>query len=136
MRRTVFLSLLLALAWLSATDGWSAEAPPSDIVPSSSVIGHRVQDPDGKDLGRIVELAIDGLDGRVRYAVLEFEAGTGKQEKYFAIPWDALRRSKSGKQLSLDVRRKYLRQAPGFDKDDWPAFADPIDYGTILDDAR
>jgi hypothetical protein len=49
----------------------------------------------------------------------------GLGEKYFAIPWTALT-SKAGEKgnLILNVDKEKLKNAPGFDKDNWPNMAD------------
>jgi hypothetical protein len=41
-------------------------------------------------------------------------------DKYFAVPWDALQLDQSKKKIVLDVSKKDLKQAPGFDKKNWP----------------
>ena len=45
-------------------------------------------------------------------------------DKLFAIPWAALRIDEDQHQFVLDVERGVLENAPGFDKDRWPDFAD------------
>lgn len=42
----------------------------------------------------------------------------------FAIPWGALTLDASRKCFILDVNKERLENAPGFDKDHWPAMAD------------
>jgi hypothetical protein len=46
-------------------------------------------------------------------------------DKYFAIPWNALRFNLTEKRAVLNVDKKLLENAPGFDKDNWPNLADP-----------
>jgi surface antigen len=41
-------------------------------------------------------------------------------DKLFAIPWSALRLDEDRKAFVLDVDKKTLETAPGFDKDNWP----------------
>jgi hypothetical protein len=67
---------------------------------------------------------IDLDSGRVVYAVLSFGGFLGMGDKLFAIPWKALTVDMSEKRFVLDVERKKLEQAPGFDKSDWPNMAD------------
>jgi hypothetical protein len=45
--------------------------------------------------------------------------------KLFAIPWEALKVDAVNKQFILNVDKKLLENATGFDKDNWPNMADP-----------
>jgi hypothetical protein len=49
--------------------------------------------------------------------------------KLFAVPWDVLRVDEDQKCFILNVDKRVLETAPGFDKDNWPDMADP-DFGT------
>ena len=44
--------------------------------------------------------------------------------KLFAVPWSALTVDEDQKCFILNVDRKMLESAPGFDKDNWPDMAD------------
>jgi hypothetical protein len=85
--------------------------------------GTRVLDAHGMDIGKIEDIAIDVMAGRVAYAVLSFGGILGMGDKLFAIPWKKLRRH--AQEWRLDVERRRLEQAPGFNKDNWPDLADP-----------
>jgi sporulation protein YlmC with PRC-barrel domain len=84
------------------------------------VVGMKVQDTDGKKLGDIKDLVIDPMDGSIGYAVLDFGGFLGIGDKYFAVPWEALQWTADRKAIVLDVSKKDLKQAPGFDKNNWP----------------
>jgi sporulation protein YlmC with PRC-barrel domain len=84
-----------------------------------------VRNSEGEDLGKIEELMIDIPTGRVAYAVLSFGGFLGMGNKLFAIPWDALTLDEIEHQFILNVDKKTLEAAPGFDKDEWPDMADP-----------
>jgi hypothetical protein len=45
-------------------------------------------------------------------------------DKLFAIPWEALTLDEREHQFVLNVGRKQLENAPGFNKDSWPDMAD------------
>ena len=92
----------------------------SGVLKASDLIGMNVQGTDGKKLGNIKDLVIDPDEGGVEYAVLEFGGFAGIGDKYFAVPWEALRLDQTNKKLSLDVHKKDLKNAPGFDKNNWP----------------
>lgn len=133
MRHGRMTDLLLVglLVWTGAT-AWADVTPP-DIVKGSKIMGKSVQNLEGKVLGEIEDLAIDELDGGVRYAVLSFGGLLGVGEKYIAIPWEALTLSDDHQYFVVDVAEQSLKQAPGFDKNQWPDFADPAYYVTVYD---
>jgi hypothetical protein len=68
---------------------------------------------------------LDVPSGRIAYGVLARGGVFGIGERLFAIPWDALTLDASRKCFVLDVDRDRLERAPGFDRDHWPAMADP-----------
>lgn len=111
----------------------AADHTQPEIVKGSKMIGKSVQTMAGKAIGEIEDLAIDELDGQVRYAVLSFGGVLGLGEKYFAIPWEALHLSDNKEHFALAVTEKELENAPGFDKNNWPDFADPIYYATLYE---
>ena len=47
----------------------------------------------------------------------------GMGEKFFAIPWHALKLENGDKQFMLDTDKDRLKNAPGFDKKHWPDMA-------------
>ena len=92
----------------------------SGVLKGSDVIGMKVEGTDGKKLGTIKDLVIDPLDGDVDYAVLDYGGFLGVNDKYFAVPWEALKISDDRKKALLNVSKQDLKQAPGFNKKHWP----------------
>ena len=92
----------------------------SGVLKASELIGMSVQGTEGKKLGDIKDLVIDPEEGGIEYAVLEFGGFAGIGDKYFAVPWEALQLDQTNKKILLDVHKKDLRNAPGFDKNNWP----------------
>jgi sporulation protein YlmC with PRC-barrel domain/Cu/Ag efflux protein CusF len=95
----------------------------------TKLIGADVENPQGEDLGNIEDIVVDPQTGRLQYAVLSFGGFMGLGEKYFAIPWEALKREAGQKpgdteRYVLNVDRERLKNAPGFDKNNWPNMAD------------
>jgi hypothetical protein len=56
--------------------------------------------------------------------VLSFGGILGLGEKLFAVPWEYLSIDTVNKRFLLDVDKAQLKQAPGFDKDNWPDMGD------------
>jgi len=95
------------------------------VLSAGTLAGDRVRNAAGEDLGKVEEIMIDLASGRVAYVVLSFGGFLGIGDKLFAVPWQALRIDEGEHQFVLDVDRKTLESAPGFDKDNWPDMADP-----------
>jgi sporulation protein YlmC with PRC-barrel domain len=99
------------------------------IVPAKTVIGSNVVNASYEDLGKIEDLVLDASAGRIAYAVLSFGGFLGMGDKYFAIPWNAFSFNLPMSRVVLNVEKKLLEKAPGFDKDNWPNMADAT-WGT------
>ncbi len=67
---------------------------------------------------------LDLESGQIAYAVLSFGGFLGIGDKLFAVPWKALELNSAEREFILDVDKKTLENAPGFDKDNWPDMAD------------
>jgi hypothetical protein len=92
---------------------------------ADTLVGNDVYNDESESLGDIKEIMLDMRTGRVSYAVLSFGGFLGIGEKFFAVPWDALKLDTAHKRFVLDVKKDRLKSAPGFDKDHWPDMADP-----------
>jgi len=102
------------------------------VVSASKIIGEAVVNHQDESLGKIHELVIDAKEGRLAYAVLSFGGFIGMGNKLFAVPWTAFEFSNTENKLILNVDKKKLEAAPGFDKDaKWPDFADRTWGGDI-----
>ena len=97
------------------------------ILSSSSITGTNVKNAQGENLGEVKDLMINTNDGNVVYAVLSFGGFLGFGDKYFAIPFEAFSIDTEDENFVLNVPKEKLENAPGFDKDDWPSYAN-TDY--------
>ena len=95
------------------------------VLSAHTLMGDKVKNAQGEDLGKVEELMIDLETGRVAYAVISFGSGFMHAGKLFAIPWASLAVDQEKKQFTLEVTREMLETAEGFDKDHWPDMADP-----------
>jgi len=103
-----------------------------DVLPTTKIIGNKVVNTAGEQLGTLKELAIDLQDGHIAYAVLSFGGFLGRGDKLFAIPWEALALNAEDHSFILDLEKEVLKEAPGFDKDQWPDNAQ-YEAGWLLD---
>lgn len=94
------------------------------VMSAGTLVGDDVVNSEGEDLGKMKEIMIDVTSGTVSYAVLSLGGFFGMGDKLFAIPWEALAVDEDEERIVLDVPRERLENAPGFDENEWPEFAD------------
>jgi sporulation protein YlmC with PRC-barrel domain len=97
----------------------------SRVLSASTLNGDDVYNPNGDKLGSIKEIMLDIESGKVCYAVLSFGGFLSLGEKLFAVPWGALSVDTENKRFVMDTDEERLKNAPGFDTDNWPNMADP-----------
>lgn len=103
------------------------------FISASTLTGDDVVNPQGESLGDLKDIMLDTSTGKIAYAVLSFGGILGMGDKLFAVPWSALRIDGDNKNLVLNVAKDRLKDAPGFDKDHWPNFADQTFTRTVSD---
>ena len=102
------------------------------VLSAARIIGNKVVNTEGEQLGTIRDLMIDLDDAQIAYAVLSFGGFLGVGDKLFAIPLEALMFDAKENEVILDVDKEVLKNAPGFDKDRWPDNAQ-YEAGWLLD---
>ncbi len=103
------------------------------LLSSDTLAEDDVVNAQGESLGNIKDLMIDPVGGQVEYAVLSFGGVMGIGDKLFAVPFEHLHVDRANKCLVLNVDKDRLKDAPGFEKDQWPDFADPAFRSTVTD---
>jgi len=104
----------------------------SRVFSAAKMIGDKVVNTEGEQLGNIKDLMVDLEDAQIAYAVLSFGGFLGLGDKLFAIPLEALTFNAEEHTVILDVDKDVLKHAPGFDKDHWPDNAQ-YEAGWLLD---
>lgn len=94
------------------------------VLSASSLSGDEVYNLKEEKIGKIEEIMIDVQEGVVAYCVLSFGGLMGMGDKLFAIPWSAFSIDEENKRFILDVSKDTLKNAEGFDKNDWPDLSD------------
>jgi hypothetical protein len=100
-------------------------SPGPFVLSCETFVGDDVVNAGGEDLGRIAHIVLDVFHGKVVYAVLACGGVFGIGEKLFAVPWSALTLDAGRRCLVLDIPKDRLERAGGFDREHWPAMADP-----------
>lgn len=83
-----------------ATSGPNRAASSRDFVRVDKLIGMRVRGADGKDIGTVRDVLINLPQGEVRYAVFEFDPGSSRIGKIYAVPLRNLRLDSGGGSVS------------------------------------
>lgn len=97
----------------------------TNLLSADSINGDEVCNMQDEKLGKIQDIMLDLTEGKIRYAVLSSGGFLGMGDRLFAVPWKALKLDKDNKRFMLNVDAERIKNAPGFDKDNWPNMADP-----------
>lgn len=98
--------------------------PEGRNLTAKTLIGDDVKNSQGENLGTVQDFMFDLEGGRIAYAVVSYGGTFGMGNKLFAVPWNAFRLDAESNNLLLDVDQDVLKNAEGFDKDNWPNVAD------------
>ena len=91
-----------------------------NLLSGKTLLGRKVENPQGERLGKVDDLMISAEGGRIAYAVVSIGGVLSLGNKLFAFPWSALQVDPSRKKVILDLDRNTLLKAHGFDKGHWP----------------
>jgi sporulation protein YlmC with PRC-barrel domain len=100
-------------------EGVQANSPVQRLT-ATSIIGDKVQNPEGDHLGKVENVMINLDDGRVEYVVVEMGSFLGIGGKLYAIPFSELHLDPAKKVFIIRRTKEYLKKIPGFDKLHWP----------------
>lgn len=101
------------------------------LLSAATITGDDVYNMQNENLGNIQDVMLDLTEGTIRYAVLSSGGFLGMGDRLFAVPWKALKLDTENHRFMLDVDTERLKNAPGFDKDEWPNMADPTWNSTV-----
>src|SRR5262245_4910340 len=101
---------------LRADDGVQPKLPAATVDGTSvrGILGRAVQDADGKEMGRIIDVAVDPA-GRVRAAIIDFGGFLGVGSRKIAVDWSALHFGSAAKHegdIRLALTQDELKAAP------------------------
>ena len=92
------------------------------ISRSSTFKNTTVKNAVSETVGKVEDIMIDTSTGKASYVVLSVDTGfLNLGNKYFAIPWQAFKFDTHQEDIFiLNVDKDKLKDAPGFEKDNWP----------------
>jgi hypothetical protein len=97
------------------------QPPPPAAVQSvapedaEAILGQRVTDPEGKDIGRLVDVLVDA-NGQPQAAVIDFGGFMGVGNRKIAVNWSALRFNPGDAKhkVALEMTPDQIKTAPEF----------------------
>ncbi len=111
---------------LGDTGSKPAESQHINAFRIDKIIGSKVVNLQGENIGSIDNLVMDIDTGNIVYAVLEFGGFLSFGDKLFAVPWQSLAALPVEGTFILDQSKAKLEKAPGFSKNDWPDIGDKL----------
>lgn len=94
---------------------------PLKFLCASSIIGDKIFNSAGVELGKIKDIMIDITEGKVEYLVIKFGGFLGMNQKYLAVPMHALSPAREHTDaFILNESQESLSRYPGFDGEHWP----------------
>ena len=89
------------------------------FVQSNRLEQYNIVNKKHEDLGQIRTFVVDMKEGLIAFALVSFGGFLGLTDKWFALPWAALKWHPETMKFILDMPEKILKDAPGMDKDQW-----------------
>ncbi len=95
------------------------------------IVGSKVRNMQGEDLGTIEDIVVDIDTGRILYALMDFGGFLGIGGKLFPVPWRSLAPLPSEGIFFLDTSKAKLKDAPAYAKSTLPDMGD-MHWGTKI----
>ena len=139
MKKHLIIIVLVIVGLFLVTNGFAQEKKKpvaGDIAAESAkgqqinafmvekIIGSKVINVKGEELGKIENLVVDIDTGRIVYAILESGGFLGIGDKLFPVPWVTLAALPSEGIFFLNQSKEQMEKAPAFDKNNLPNMAD------------
>jgi hypothetical protein len=106
------LALVLAAAAPEPPASDVQQVPPEEAM---AILGHTIEDPDGKDIGRLVDVLV-GPEGQPQAAVIDFGGFLGVGSRKIAVRWSALHFAPGDAKhaITLELTPDQIKGAPEF----------------------
>jgi len=87
------------------------------FIPTIRLKQYDVVNKKGQDMGQVQTFVVDMREGLIAFALVAFGGFLGITDKWFAIPWGALKWHPETMKFILDMPEEVLKNAPGMGKD-------------------
>ena len=100
---------------LTAAAPQAGEVKHVPIDQTLAILGHKVADPEGKDIGRLVDVLV-GEQGEPQAAVIDFGGFMGVGSRKIAVEWSALHFAPADAKhpITLDLTQDQIKAAPEY----------------------
>jgi sporulation protein YlmC with PRC-barrel domain len=97
------------------------------VFRASKIMGLEVRNDANEHLGSIDDIVIEVAKGHVKYLALSYGSWFTGGNKLFAVPLSSFTLTHDSNKtfFTVHVSQEALKNAPGFDKSNWPDTADP-----------
>ncbi len=120
MRRSALVAGI-AVGLLACSAAGADETPPQTAVQSvapvdaGAILGQRVSDPEGEDIGRLVDVLVDA-NGQPQAAIIDFGGFMGVGNRKVAVHWSALHFTPADarRKIVLELTQDQIKAAPEF----------------------
>lgn len=127
MRRSMLVVGMVVAAFAGPV-AHADDAPPLTAVQTiapedaEAILGQRVSDLDGNDIGRLVDVLVDA-NGQPQAAVIDFGGFMGVGNRKLAVHWSVLRFAPSDPKhkISVEMTPDQIKAAPEFRNPNKPA---------------
>ena len=109
----------------------ASERPAHPLIPADRVNGTDVYDTSGEKLGKIEDVAIDKVSGKVAYAILSHGGVMGMGGHYHPVPWSLLTYDVDKRGYVIPCDRDQLERAPAIDEEKMSGWNDGTDRESI-----
>jgi sporulation protein YlmC with PRC-barrel domain len=114
---TLLVATLLGLA-IATTQGQTQSSTTTSYVQTSKIVGMKVKDSSGQEVGVVKDVVLDRNTGCMAYTVLS-TGGTGTRvtggAKIVAVPWTVYTTTSDPSVMTVRVERDRVYNAPAFD---------------------
>jgi sporulation protein YlmC with PRC-barrel domain len=123
-------AMLVSTAWAAEYQtgktpaGQAGKEFSPQLLNAESLIGAKVTNPQGENLGRINDVVLNSRCDAVSYVAVHYGGLWGMGGKMFAVPWQALTVQPSAQdkidKVTVNISKTDLDQSPGFNRNSWP----------------
>jgi sporulation protein YlmC with PRC-barrel domain len=119
MWRTKQLTAMIAIAGLWVSTAYSQQTPAAPApalrgveITSESLVGSKVRNTDGREIGSVKSLMIEPVQGKINSVAIALGGVLGVGTKTVLVPWQSVMVGRDGQTIVVTVQEALLEQAP------------------------
>jgi PRC-barrel domain len=94
------------------------------LISASKVNGTSVYNTSGDSIGKIYDVMLDKVSGKVAYAIMSFGGFLGIGDSYHPLPWALLKYDTNARGYVVNLTKQKLEGAPNYAAGSEPAWGD------------